>query len=88
MAGTGAGSLVHFDIHIGTVMILKAAIKLTVRTQGVCGGEMLECCRAAPITACGDYTATTSCLHLLSLLCVSSLSPFLSLSFLTYTYPE
>lgn len=28
------GSLVHFDIHIGEVMILKAAIKLTVAFRG------------------------------------------------------
>lgn len=92
---TEAGSLLHFDIHIGTVMILKAAIKLTVRTQGVGGGEMpssnaagLHLLRPAGITQ-RRHLASTSLSPPPSLLCSSSLSLFLSLPFfLTYTYPE
>lgn len=35
----GAESLVHFDIHILAVMILKAAIKLTVTSRGAHGQQ-------------------------------------------------
>lgn len=56
----GAESLVHFDIHILAVMILKAAIKLTVTSRGARGRQhKASSSRAAPIAPGQDYSLNT-----------------------------
>lgn len=57
----GAESLVHFDIHILAVMILKAAIKLTVTSRGARGQQhKASPSSAAPIAPAQDYSHNTS----------------------------
>lgn len=57
----GAESLVHFDIHILAVMILKAAIKLTVTSRGARGQQhKASASSAAPIAPAQDYSHNTS----------------------------
>ncbi len=57
----GAESLVHFDIHILAVMILKAAIKLTVTSRGARGQQHKALSsRAASIAPAQDYSLNTS----------------------------
>ncbi len=76
-----AESLVHFDIHIRAVMILKAAIKLTVTSRGARGQQHKALSsRAASIAPAQDYSLNTSFFQ--PPLLFSSLSLFFLLSFI------
>lgn len=73
----GAESLVHFDIHILAVMILKAAIKLTVTSRGARGQQhKASSSRAASIAPAQDYSINTSFFQPPSLFLFSSFSLF------------